>query len=65
MDEQTLSNIAWIKNAIATAGSIERLECIAHDIGADVHGGADYTLDLIVLNEIRELWKKRRSELGR
>ena len=55
--------IAWVKNAIRTAQSMERIECIGLDIGADAQGGAEYTKDKEQLAVIRAAWCDRKREL--
>lgn len=60
---EDLSNLAWIKNAITTAETLERLDMLGHDIKIDSEAGVDYTTDPAQLSIIREMWRVRYTTL--
>lgn len=57
------SNFDFMLNAIRTAMSQERLDCLGHDIAVDAEGGCDYTADPQNLVALRSAWAERAREL--
>jgi hypothetical protein len=54
MDSE-VSNYEWICNAIHTAMTKERLDLLCQEIKMDKEACADYTLDEMQINKLREL----------
>ena len=62
MDE-SVTNAAWVMDAIKRAESIERLESLAETIKYDQWEDEPYACDEDTKASLREAWAKRHKEL--
>lgn len=53
----------WLINAIQTAKSFERLDCLKNVIKDDQQDKADYTLDTEYMEQVRQAWIQKQQNL--